>query len=113
MKVHSVFHANFLSHVATDFLPGQIQAFRELVVAENDKRVWYVNRVLNSKLDRRYTSTFLKYYIDWKEHNSIWEPFNFVDNCQEVINDFHAANPTRFGSHVTLCIIPRCQCNNP
>ena len=113
MKVHSVFHANFLSHVTTDFLLGQIQALRELVVAENDERAWYVNRVLNFKLDRRYISVLLKYYIDWEEHNPTWEPFNLVDNCQEALNDFHAVNLIRFESHVTPCTISRCQCNDP
>ena len=113
MKVHPVFHANLLSHVATDPLPGQIQAPREPVVAENGERAWYVNRVLNSKLDRRYTPALLKYYIDWEGHNPTWEPFNLVDNCQEAIDDFHAANPTRPGPHVTPCTIPRCQCNDP
>ena len=71
MKVYFVFHVNFLSHVTIDFLFDQIQAFRKFVIVENDERVWYVNRVLNFKLDRRYISTFFKYYIDWKKHNSI------------------------------------------
>ena len=71
MKIHPVFHANFLSHIATDSLSNQIQAFREPVIAKNGERAWYVNRVLNSKLDRRYIPALLKYYIDWKKHNLI------------------------------------------
>ena len=38
MKVHSVFHVNFLSYVAIDSLLDQIQALRELVIVENDER---------------------------------------------------------------------------
>ena len=82
------------------------------MIVENDERVWYVNRVLNFKFDRRYISIFFKYYIDWKKHNSIWKLFNFVDNCQEALNDFHVVNFIRFESYVTFCIIFRCQCND-
>ena len=64
MKVHPVFHVTLLSHVATDPLPGQCQEPHELVIAENGERAWYVNRVLNFKLDRRYSPPLLKYYID-------------------------------------------------
>ena len=64
IKVHSVFHVTLLSHVITDPLPGQRQEPREPVIAENDERAWYVNCVLNSKLDRRYSSPLLKYYIN-------------------------------------------------
>ena len=38
MKVHFVVHVNFLSYVIIDFLFDQIQAFREFVIVENDKR---------------------------------------------------------------------------
>ena len=112
MKIHSVFHVNLLSHVTIDSLSDQIQALREFVIVENDKQTWYVNRVLNFKFDRRYISTLFKYYIDWKKHNSIWKFFNLVDNCQEVLNDFHVVNFIRSELHVTFCIISRCQCND-
>ena len=64
IKVHSVFHVTLLSHVVTDPLPGQRQEPHEPVIAENGERAWYVNRVLNFKLDRRYSLPLLKYYID-------------------------------------------------
>ena len=38
MKVHFIFHVNFLSHVIIDFLFDQIQAFREFVIVENDEQ---------------------------------------------------------------------------
>ena len=52
MKVYPVFHVTLLSHVATDPLPGQRQEPHEPVIAENGERAWYVNRVLNFKLNR-------------------------------------------------------------
>ena len=113
MKVHPVFHVTLLSHVATDPLPGQRQEPREPVIAENGERAWYVNRVLNSKLDRRYSPPLLKYYIDWEGYLPTWEPFNLVDNCQEALDEFHASNPAAARPHVTPCTIPHCQCTDP
>ena len=112
MKVHPVFHANLLSHVATDPLPGQRQEPRAPVVAENGERSWYVNSILNSKLDRRYSPPLLKYYMDWEGYVPTWEPFHVIDNSDQAIADFHAANPTAAGPHITPCTIPRCQCTD-
>ncbi|SLM33367.1 hypothetical protein LPUS_01849 [Lasallia pustulata] len=66
MKVHPVFHANLLSHTATDPLPGQHQVCQEPVFAENGQRAWYINSITNSKLDRRYNPPLLQYYVDWE-----------------------------------------------
>ena len=113
MKVHPVFHVTLLSHVATDPLPGQRQEPREPVIAENGEWAWYVNRVLNSKLNRRYSLPLLKYYINWEGYLLTWEPFNLVDNCQEALDKFHALNPAAARPHVTPCTIPHCQCTDP
>ncbi len=64
MKVHSVFHAILLSHIANDFLSSQRQKSWELVIIKNDERFWYVNSILNFKRDRCYNSSLLKYYVD-------------------------------------------------
>lgn len=112
MKVHPVFHASLLSHVATDPLPGQIQEPREPVVAENGERSWYVNAMLNSKEDNRYAPPLLKYFVDWEGHRPTWEPFYLIDNACQAIEEFHTANPAAAGPHVTPCLIPRCQCKD-
>ena len=113
MKIHSVFHVTLLSHVTIDSLLGQRQEPREPVVAENDERAWYVNRILNSKLDRRYSSSLLKYYINWEGYFPIWESFNLIDNCQIALEEFHVVNPAVVEPHVQSCTISRCQCNDP
>ena len=113
MKVYSVFHVILLSHVVTDPLPDQRQEPHEPVIAKNDEQAWYVNRVLNFKLDRQYSLPLLKYYIDWEGYLSTWEPFNLIDNCQEALDEFHALNSAAVRSHVTSCIIPCCQCTDP
>ena len=112
MKVHPVFHVTLLSHVATDPLPGQRQEPHEPVIAENGEWAWYVNRVLNFKLDRWYSLPLLKYYIDWEGYLSTWEPFNLVDNCQEALDEFHTLNPAAAELHVTPCTISHCQCTD-
>ena len=112
MKVHPVFHASLLSHVATDPLPGQRQEPREPVVAENGERAWYVNAISNSKLDRRYIPPLLKYYVDWEGHFPTWEPFHVLDDCQQALDDFHASYPAAAGPHVLPCNILRCQCQD-
>ncbi len=70
MKVHSVFHAILLSHIANNLLSSQRQKSWELIIIKNDERFWYVNSILNFKHDRCYNSSLLKYYIDWEDHFS-------------------------------------------
>jgi len=82
MKVHSVFHATFLSHIANNLLSSQRQKSWELVIIENDERFWYVNSILNFKRDRHYNSSLLKYYVDWENHFSTWKSFNLLDNYE-------------------------------
>ena len=112
MKVHPVFHATLLSHVATDPLPGQRQEPREPIFAENGERAWYVNAILNSKMDRRYNPPLLKYYVDWEGHFPTWEPFYVLDNCQQAIDEYHTIAPTAEGPHITPCVISHCQCKD-
>ncbi len=70
MKINSIFHVTFLSHIASDFLSSQRQKSWEFIVIKNDERFWYVNIILNFKRDRCYNSSLLKYYIDWEDHFS-------------------------------------------
>ena len=113
MKIHSVFHVSLLQHIAQDLLPEQISEPRELVVIEEEKRVWYINSIINSKLDRRFQPPLLKYYVNWESDNPTWESFNYLDNCQQAIDEYHVAYPAAPGPHVIPCIISNCQCKDP
>ena len=64
IKVHPVFHASLLQYIANNPLPGQRQPPREPIVAEDSEREWFVDSILNSKLDRRYNPPLLKYFIN-------------------------------------------------
>ena len=113
MKIYSVFYAFLLNHIATDPLPDQWQEPWEPVVTENGNWAWYVNCVLNSKLDRWYSSLLLKYYIDWEGYFSIWKPFHLLHNCQNAFDKFHISNSAASEPHINPCTIPHCQYHDP
>ena len=54
IKVYSIFHASLLQHIVQDPLSKQVLESRELVVTEEEERAWYVNSIINFKLDRRF-----------------------------------------------------------
>jgi hypothetical protein len=68
VKIHSVFHVNLLQHDANDFLLEQRSKSRDLVIAEDEQRKWYVNDIQNFKLNKRFQSSLLKYLVNWEEH---------------------------------------------
>ncbi len=109
MKIHSIFHVIFLNHITSDFLSSQRQKSWELIVIKNDERFWYVNSILNFKHDRCYNSSLLKYYINWKDHFSTWKSFHLLNNCEQVLNEYHLVNSVVKESHVLSCVISQCQ----
>ncbi len=105
MKIHSIFHVILLSHIVNDSLSNQRQKSQEFVVIKNDKRFWYVNSILNFKHDKRYNSFLLKYYINWKDHFSTWKSFNLLNNCEQMLNEYHLINSVVEESHVLSCVM--------
>ena len=112
MKIHFVFHVAFLSQMTIESLLDQIQQFKKSIIVENDERAWYVNRIINFKLNRRYNFSLLKYYVDWENHFFTWKSFNLINNCQQIIDEFHVSNLDVVDSHVISCTISHCQCKN-
>ncbi len=108
MKIHSIFHVILLNHIASDFLLNQHQKSQELVIIENDERFWYVNSILNFKHDKHYNSFLLKYYINWENHFSTWESFHLLNNCEQMLDEYHLINSVIEESHVLLCVISQC-----
>ena len=112
MKVHSVFHTTLLSHVITDPLPDQCQEPWEPVVTENSEQAWYVIRIFNSKVNWHFNSPLLKYYVEWEGYFPTWEPLYLVNNCQQALDEYHAAYTAAEGPHVHPCTISACQCHD-
>ena len=112
VKIYSIFHVNFFLHETNDSLSEQRQKLRKSVIVSNEQREWYVNSILNSKIDRKFQSSLLKYFVNWERHNSTWESFYFLINCQQALNEFHVVNSNVFESHVTSCNQSRCHCHD-
>ncbi len=105
MKIYSIFHVILLSYIASDFLLNQHQKSQELIIIKNDERFWYVNSILNFKHDRCYNSFLLKYYIDWENHFLTWKSFHLLNNCEQMLNEYHLINSVVEESHVLSCVI--------
>lgn len=112
LEIHPVFHVSLLQHEADDPLPGQHQDPREPVVASDGAKELYVNRILNSKYDRRFKPPLLRYFVDWEGDHPSWEPFYLLTNCQAALDNYHTGNPTADGPHIVPCQILDCQCGN-
>ena len=112
LEIHPVFHASLLQHEADDPLPGQHQDPREPVVTLNGAKKLYVNRILNSKYDRRFKPPLFRYFVDWEGDHPSWEVIYRLTNCQAALDNYHTGNPTVDGPHIVPCQILDCQCGN-
>ncbi len=110
MKIHLIFHVILLNHITSDLLLSQHQKFQEFIIIKNDERFWYVNSILNFKHDKYYNSFLLKYYINWEDYFFTWESFHLLNNCEQVLNEYHLVNFVIEESHVLSCVISQCQC---
>jgi hypothetical protein len=81
VKIYFVFYVNLLQHDANNFFLEQRSKTKDLVIAEDEQKEWYVNDIQNFKLNKRFQSSLLKYLVNWKEHVVTWEFFNLLINC--------------------------------
>jgi hypothetical protein len=64
VKIHFIFHVNLLQHDANDFFLEQRSKSKDLVIAEDEQKEWYVNDIQNFKLNKRFQSSLLKYLVN-------------------------------------------------
>jgi len=91
MRNHNVFHVSQLDRF-TPQVTGQPQSEPNPIIVDDLEEEWEVDRILDSK--RRYRK--LHYLVQWAGYNYIhtsWEPFENLENAQELINDFHRDHP--------------------
>jgi hypothetical protein len=92
MRVHPVFHVSLLQPVHPDYLADTVPPPPPILVDESLE--YEVREILDSRVYRRQ----LQYLVDWKyygpEHRT-WEPLENLENCQQLIEEFHGKYPDR------------------
>src|SRR5690606_27341880 len=71
-----------------------------------------VEAIVDSRIFRKK----LQYRVQWKGYNELtWEPHNHVDNCPELVQDFHVKYPSKPGPNLSLSeIAPKREgCHEP
>jgi hypothetical protein len=87
MRNHNALHVSQLDRY-TPPLTGQPQSEPNPIKVDALAEEWEADRILDSK--RRYRKLY--YLVQWACYNYIrmsWEPFENLENAQELINDFH------------------------
>ncbi|TKA52632.1 hypothetical protein B0A49_13533, partial [Cryomyces minteri] len=97
MRVHPAFHTSLLQPTADDPFPGQRPEPREPVQAVDGEVEWFLEEIVDSKLDNRFRPPLLKYRIHWEDGSYSWEPWNLVKNATDAMKEFHAKYPQKPG----------------
>lgn len=98
MRIHNVFHVSLLDAYKPPVI-GQPPAEPLPVLAgQDDDDEWEVERIVNSRARGRGRTRRIEYLVQWAGYAYIrttWEPAENLENCTELVDEFHTANPTR------------------
>ncbi|CAD6962302.1 unnamed protein product, partial [Tilletia controversa] len=101
MKIHNVFHVSLLEPHKPNIIVGRTQP-PPLPVEVDGQAEYEVERVVDSKIDRRYTNP-LRYLVEWSGYTGpdrfTWEPVDQL-SCPDHIADFHLRYPDKPGPQV-------------
>ncbi|MBW0571531.1 hypothetical protein O181_111246 [Austropuccinia psidii MF-1] len=104
--IHPVFHILLLEPVKTSTIPNQHQEPPPSIMIKEEEE-WEVSQILDSKLKRRT----LWHLVEWKGFSQdserfTWEPAENLNNCPELVNDFHSLYPDKPGPNSSqACIL--------
>ena len=98
--VHPVFHVSMLEPHHTSLIPNRISSPPPPVQVEGDLE-YEIERILDSKIDKRYRCRLL-YYVKWlgydgTDDEASWLPVTELEHAKDLLNDFHAAYPHKPG----------------
>ncbi|MBW0499973.1 hypothetical protein O181_039688 [Austropuccinia psidii MF-1] len=96
-SIHPVSNIFLLEQVKTSKIPNWHQEPPPPVITEEDEE-WEVSQILDSKHWREK----LWYLVEWKgfsqePEGSTWEPAKNINNCPELVRDFHSLYPDKPG----------------
>jgi hypothetical protein len=100
-SVHPVFHVSMLEESTPNQIPHRNQPPPPPVEVEGDTE-YEIERILDSKIDRRRKPCNLLYLVKWTgyegtEDETSWVLATEVGNAPEVIAEFHLQNPGKPG----------------
>ncbi|MBW0581277.1 hypothetical protein O181_120992, partial [Austropuccinia psidii MF-1] len=95
--IHPLLHISLLEPVKTSKIPNWHQEPPPSIIIEEEEEL-EVSQILDSKLNRGK----LWYLVEWKgssqdSERSTWEPTENLNNCPELIKDFHSLYPDKPG----------------
>ncbi|MBW0532988.1 hypothetical protein O181_072703 [Austropuccinia psidii MF-1] len=95
-SIHPVFNISLLEPVKTSTIPNWHQAPPPPIIIEEEE--WEVSQILDLKFKRRK----LWYLVEWKgfsqyPERATWEPAKTLNNCPELVKDFHSLYPDNPG----------------
>ena len=101
-SVHPVFNTALLRPVADDPLEGQVNPPRDPIVADDGETEWASENILDSAFRHRrgtprHSPPDLHYRILWSDGTQSWEPWDFITNMPESLNEFHRDHPAKPG----------------
>ncbi|MBW0561328.1 hypothetical protein O181_101043 [Austropuccinia psidii MF-1] len=96
-SIHPVFHISLLEPVKTSTIPNRHKEPPPPIIIEEEEQ-WEVSQILDSKLKRGK----LWYLVEWKgfsqdSERSTWEPTENLNNCLELVEEFHSLYPDKPG----------------
>ena len=93
MRIHNVFHVSLLDRYTPPIEGQHPSEPQPMIVADDaDECEYEVERILDSKM--RYRKLY--YHVQWAGYNYLrttWEPAANFENPQQLLDEFHAANP--------------------
>lgn len=95
-RLHPVFHVSLLEPYGVSDIPGRTQPPPPPIEIDGEME-WEVEAILDSRRRRGQ----LQYLIHWRgydESQRSWEPASNVENCPELLTDFHRRYPDKIGS---------------
>ncbi|MBW0563727.1 hypothetical protein O181_103442 [Austropuccinia psidii MF-1] len=100
-SIHPVFHISLLEPVKPSTIPNGHQEPPTSIIIEEEEE-WEVSQILYSKLKRGK----LWYLVEWKgfsqdSERSTWKPTENLENCPELVKDFHSLHPDKLGPNAS------------